>query len=98
MEDRSTVQKSWYEFGRIVDTGAGFEVRDLLVRWGEHTETREDGVTEYVYESRRITLALDPAIRPLPDAIEYYLELAKDTIITQAQALSAQSEGFNVAK
>jgi hypothetical protein len=97
-EDRSTSQKNWYEFGQIVDAGAGFEARDLLVRWGERTEAREDGVIEYVYDSLSITISLDPDIRPGLPAVEYYLDQAKDAIIARAQALAAQAEGFDAAE
>jgi hypothetical protein len=102
MEDRSTAQKPWYEFGQIINTGAGFEVRDLLVRWGERTETREgesgEEITEYVYDYACVSLQLDPDIRPGTPAVEYYLDQAKDAIVARAQALASQREGFDAAE
>jgi len=103
MEDRSSVQKPWYELGRISQNAIGtFEVRDLLVRWNERIETTEgeDGeeITEYVYDCHRIGLSLGEVIRPGKEAVEYYLERAKDAIIAKAQALADQEAGFDVAQ
>ena len=98
MEDRATVQKNWYEFGKIVDTGVGFEIRDLLIRWNERIELHDDDddMTEYIYDCHRFTIKLDESISPGQAAIEYYLECSKDAIIAKAQSLATQEAGFNV--
>ena len=91
MKDRSTSQKNWYELGKIARTQEGtYEIRDILIRWNEAQE--ED---EHVYDAHRFTIQLDEDIRPGREAVEYYLEQAKDAIIAKAQALAAQEEGLD---
>ncbi len=98
MEDRSNVPQNWYTFGQIIKGGAGWEIKDLLIRWNERQETRQaDGglVTEYVYDAHRIDYTLPVEIHPGREAVEYYLEQAKSAIIPLAQDLLAQEVGFH---
>jgi len=83
--------------GQIVNVGSGFVIKDLMVRWNERTEIREEpeGSIEYVYDMYRFDLELPPEIEPGREAVEYYLEHAKDAIVAHAQSLSAQQEGFD---
>ena len=86
MIENSSIQLPWYSFGKIVSDGRHWLIEDLLVRWGE-TDT-------YNYISHRINLEIPVEVQPGQEAVEYYLEQAKDAIIAQAQALLAQEEGF----
>ena len=99
MEDRSNVQKNWYELGPITKTSVGWIIKDLLVRWNEHQEQRsgEGGVeAEYVYDAYRIDYILPIGVQPGTEAVEYYfsLESTKTAIMQLARDLSAQGGGF----
>ncbi len=88
MEDRSNVQKPWYELGRFTKSRSGWWIEDLLVRWNEQEVTRE-GETEYVYDAQRIDLLLPDDVTP-DEMVAVYLEATKDTIILKAQAALEQ--------
>lgn len=87
----------WFSMGQLTGTGSGFIIRDLIVRWNEVTETiegPEGQQVQYAYDAHRFDLDLPTEVAPGPEAVEYYLEQAKDAIILQAQTLLAQEEGF----
>ncbi len=97
MEDRSNIQKSFYELGRIQKFGSGYAVKDLFVRWNERTATKQgpDGPeTEYIYDAHVITLELPAGVEPGVEAVRYYIEASQEAIIALAQQLHTQEAGF----
>jgi len=79
MIERCHAVLPWFSLGQIVNVGSGFVIKDLMVRWNERTEIREEpeGSIEYVYDMYRFDLELPPEIEPGREAVEYYLEHAK---------------------
>ena len=97
MKEHSHLQLGWFTLGVIQKEGSKWVIKDLLVRWDEHTEKRDmDGetVTEYVYDAHRFDYELPPEISPGNEAVEFYLEAAQAAIIQLAQDLEAQEAGF----
>ena len=99
MKEHSHLQLGWYTLGVIQKEGSKWIIKDLLVRWNEHTEELEDmdgGETtvEYVYDAYRFDYELPPEVRPGIEAVEFYLEVAQDAVLQFAQDLAAQGAGF----
>lgn len=99
MDDRSNIPQSSFSMGKIEKTVSGWIIKDLLVRWNERQETKEieegEEEIEYVYDAHRFDLHLPVEVQPGREAVEYYLEQAKDAIIQLAQDNLAQEEGFS---
>jgi hypothetical protein len=98
MQDRSNIQKPWYELGPVTKGARGWFV-NLLVRWNETQEIKPTDLgeqIEFVYEAHRFYYPLPSEVQPGQEAVEYYLEQAKTAIIQMAQDLAAQEAGFLV--
>ena len=99
MKEHSHLQLGWRTLGTIEKSGSEWVLKDLLVRWNEHTEELEDmdggeTVTEYVYDAHRFDFELPPEVQPGLEAIEFYLEAAQAAVLQLAQDLEAQEAGF----
>ena len=97
MKERCHISLPWFSMGQIAGTGSSFIISGLIVRWNEAVEAIDgpDGQqTSYSYDAIRFDLELPAEVQPGQEAVEYYLEQAKDTILAQAQALLAQEVGF----
>ena len=97
MKEHSHLQLGWYTLGVIKKAGSKWIIEGMLVRWNEQIEERDmDGetVTEYVYDAHRFDYELPPEVQPGQEAVEFYLEAAKDAVLQLAQDLAAQDEGF----
>lgn len=97
MKEHSHLQLGWYTLGVIKKAGSKWIIEGMLVRWNEQIEERDmDGetVTEYVYDAHRFDYELPPEVQPGQEAVEFYLEAAKDAVLQLAQDLAAQEAGF----
>jgi hypothetical protein len=97
MRDRSNIQKTWYELGRIKKSVGGWAIKDLLIRWNEIQETKQTDMgeqIEFIYDAYRFDYPLPAEVQLGQEAVEYYLKQAKTAIIQQAQDLVAQEAGF----
>jgi len=99
MIESSHKQENWFTMGVISKsiTGLGFIVKDLIVRWNERQcviNGPDEGRTEYIYNAIRFDIELPLEVQPGVESVEYYLEQAKSSILTMAQALASQEDGF----
>ena len=97
MKERSNIQQPWHGVVNIERDGSRYVIRNLLVRWNETTEeheTESGTETEYVYDAHRFDFELPPEVQPGLEAVEFYLEAAKDAVLQLAQDLAAQEAGF----
>lgn len=97
MKERSNMQQLWHGVVNIECNGTGYVIRNILVRWNEtieEKETEEGTETEYVYDAHRFDYELPVEISPGVEAVEFYLEAAKDSVLQLAQDLAAQEAGF----
>ena len=97
MKERSNMQQPWHGVVNIECNGTRYVIRNILVRWNETIEDREveEGTeTEYVYDAHRFDYELPVEVQPGLEAVEFYLEAAKDAVLQLAQDLAAQEAGF----
>ncbi len=97
MKEHSHLQLGWYTLGVIKKAGSKWIIEGLLVRWNEQIEERDMGdgpITEYVYDAHRFDYELPVEISPGVEAVEFYLEAAKDSFLQLAQDLATQETGF----
>ena len=99
MKEHSHISLGWYTLGVIQKEGSKWIIKDLLVRWNEQTEEREDidgGETtvEYVYDAYRFDYELPPKVQPGSESVEFYLEAAQAAVLQLAQDLASQEAGF----
>ena len=97
MKEHSHLQLGWYTLGVIKKAGSKWIIEGLLVRWNEQIEEQDmDGETtiEYVYDAHRFDYELPPEVQPGPEAVEFYLDAAKDAVLQLAQDLASQEAGF----
>jgi len=97
MEERSNIQQPWHGVVNVECDGSRYVIRNILVRWNETIEEKEadEGTeTEYVYDAHRFDYELPVEISPGVEAVEFYLEAAKDAVLQLAQDLATQEAGF----
>ena len=97
MEERSNIQQPWHGVVNVECDGSRYVIRNILVRWNETIEEKEadEGTeTEYVYDAHRFDYELPVEISLGVEAVEFYLEAAKDAVLQLAQDLATQEAGF----
>lgn len=82
--------------GKIITSGTGCIIKDMIVRWNERQVTKDSDMptTEFLYDAHRFDYLLPVEVSPGREAVEYFLESAKETIVVLAQNMAEQEAGL----